>query len=540
MYKKECYLNKSWIIIIFFILVPIFLFSQVTTSWVVRYDGPVSGEDILTSMVVDIYGNVYVTGWSYGIHYEDYATIEYDTEGNELWVARYNHPYNGGDCALALAVDSSSNVYVTGLAKSAYAIGTIKYDGNGNVIWENIHEPPYWDNHGTDIAVDAYGNIYVAAFCVNPEAEYKLIKYDDIGNITWERSYSPPYIEFPVLAIDNQNNVFIAGASWRNYPSAEYIVIKYDETGTELWRKFYNDSTDSIDFVNAIVVDDSGNVYVTGQSMGIASGYDYATIKYDIDGSQLWVARYNGSGNDDDRANAIIVDNLGNLYVTGISDGDYATVKYDSAGSEQWVATYDGLGNGLDEACSIVLDDSNNIYITGKSGGSGTGYDYATIKYDSAGIEQWVVRYDGLGNGSDEAYSIALDSFNNVYVAGKSMGSGTDYDFATIKYEQVTATNEEIVLDQISFMHNYPNPFNPSTTITFSLTTESTEHTELVINNLKGQKVKQLVNEQLPTGQHSVTWNGTDEKGNSVSSGIYFYELESGKFSETKRMLLLK
>jgi len=92
-----------------------------------------------------------------------------------------------------------------------------------------------------------------------------------------------------------------------------------------------------------------------------------------------------------------------------------------------------------------------------------------------------------------------------------------------------------------SLEQNYPNPFNPETTISFSLNTEITENTELVIYNLKGQKVKTLVNEKLDAGTHLVMWDGKDENGKSVTSGIYFYQLNAGKdFSNTKRMILLK
>ncbi|MCD4796332.1 MAG: T9SS type A sorting domain-containing protein [Candidatus Cloacimonetes bacterium] len=91
---------------------------------------------------------------------------------------------------------------------------------------------------------------------------------------------------------------------------------------------------------------------------------------------------------------------------------------------------------------------------------------------------------------------------------------------------------------------NYPNPFKPSgaghsptTTISFNLIAENAE---LEIYNMKGQKVKQLVNEQLPAGQHSVVWNGMDDSGKSVSSGIYFYKMKSGNYTSTKKMILLK
>ncbi|MCD4796550.1 MAG: T9SS type A sorting domain-containing protein [Candidatus Cloacimonetes bacterium] len=104
----------------------------------------------------------------------------------------------------------------------------------------------------------------------------------------------------------------------------------------------------------------------------------------------------------------------------------------------------------------------------------------------------------------------------------------------------VDADNTQIPM-KTELLGNYPNPFNPSTTISFSLTTESTEHTELTIYNLKGQIVKILVNEKMSAGNHSVVWNGTDEKNQPVSSGIYFYRMRNdGRYTSTKKMILLK
>ncbi|MCD4819169.1 MAG: T9SS type A sorting domain-containing protein [Candidatus Cloacimonetes bacterium] len=103
--------------------------------------------------------------------------------------------------------------------------------------------------------------------------------------------------------------------------------------------------------------------------------------------------------------------------------------------------------------------------------------------------------------------------------------------------------NNEVIEDltitsDILRLENHPNPFNPTTTISFSLTTENTEDAELVIYNLKGQKVRIY---SILNNQFSISWDGTDENNQPVSSGLYFYQLKVGKdFSETKRMLLLK
>lgn len=110
-------------------------------------------------------------------------------------------------------------------------------------------------------------------------------------------------------------------------------------------------------------------------------------------------------------------------------------------------------------------------------------------------------------------------------------------DFEIIVEDIVNVDDPIVKFESIS---NYPNPFNPSTTILFNLSAESVLNTELAIYNLKGQHVKQLVSEQLPAGQHSVVWNGTDDAGIIVSSGIYFYKIQAGNYSQTKKMVLMK
>ena len=126
-------------------------------------------------------------------------------------------------------------------------------------------------------------------------------------------------------------------------------------------------------------------------------------------------------------------------------------------------------------------------------------------------------------------YIIAIYSQNN-----ESSASNEVY----IDYI-VTSADNDIVHSE--FLGNYPNPFNPTTTISFSLTTEITELTELIIYNLKGQKVKTLINDHFQKGDHSIIWNGDDESGKLVSSGVYLYKLiVNGKTEAVKKCLLLK
>ena len=236
------------------------------------------------------------------------------------------------------------------------------------------------------------------------------------------------------LAVDDSGNVYVTGRSIGNGTNYDYATIKYNSGGVQQWLQRYNGPGNGNDLARTISVDGQGNVFVTGFSAGNGTGSDYATIKYNSGGVQQWVQRYNGPGNGDDDAYSLAVDGQGNVYVTGWSDGDYATIKYNSAGVQQWVQRYNGPGNGNDDAWSIALDDSSNVYVTGHSAGIGTGSDYATIKYNSGGVQQWVQRYNGPGNGSDGANTIAVDDSRNVFVTGNSEGNGTGWDYATIKY----------------------------------------------------------------------------------------------------------
>ena len=98
---------------------------------------------------------------------------------------------------------------------------------------------------------------------------------------------------------------------------------------------------------------------------------------------------------------------------------------------------------------------------------------------------------------------------------------------------------EEVLIPAITaLVGNYPNPFNPTTTINYQLSKAS--NIEIVVYNLKGQKVRTLLDSQKSAGYHNAMWNGRDNSGNSVSSGIYFYEMKTEDYSDIRKMILLK
>ncbi len=418
-------------------------------QWVARYD---SGG--AAAIAVDVSGNVYVTGTSYSsVTGADYATVKYNASGTQQWIARYNGPDISDDVAMALAVDALENVYVTGYSYSldigtSYDYATVKYDASGAQQWAaRYNGPGDVDDYGSSIVVDASGNVYVTGSSpTGPglDYDYATVKYDASGAEQWVARYNGPAnsADQPAaLAIDASGNVYVTGISVGSGTAYDYATVKYDASGTPKWVARYDGGPGcSYDDAEAIALDASGNVYVTGWSVGSGTYDDYATVKYNASGVQQWVARYNGPGNSSDWATAIAVDASGNVYVTGSSVGsgtakDYATVKYDASGTQQWVARYNGPGNSDDQPIALALDASGNVYVTGGSGGSGTGEDYATVKYDASGAQQWVAQYSGPGNSSDYATGIAIDASGNVYVTGESVGSGTSLDYATVKYD---------------------------------------------------------------------------------------------------------
>jgi hypothetical protein len=557
--------------------------ESVDTAWVRIYNGPANNDDYAVAAIADGFGNVFVTGYSkQNDTVYDYVTIKYYSNGDTAWLRKYNETGHSNGGANAMAVDIYGDAYVTGYSNglgTAMDYTTVEYSPNGYVGWVSRYNGPgNSDDNANAIAVDGSLNIYVTGSSKvgDTDWDYATIKYNSSGDTIWVRRYNGPgnsYDNASAITVDDSGYVYVTGYSMGSGSAYDFATIKYTPEGDTAWIRRYNGPGNGQDYTCAIAIDGSRNVYVCGYSYSNETSDDYTVVKYHPNGDTAWVRRYNGLYNSSDNAYAMVLDHSDNVYVTGSSGtGDdntgYATIKYNSGGDSLWVRIYEGPGNGEDGARAIAVDDSDNIYVTGRSyGGSETNDDYATIKYYPNGDTAWVIRYNSPANNSDAASAIAVDDSGNVYVTGTSYNSLTYTDYATIKYiKKPSAVKDENESfrnpSEFTLSQNYPNPFNPTTTIKFKVqgskfkvpipTTQnkavdgsqfmvhSPVPTTLKIYNILGEVVRTLVDEPKWAGSYSVQWDGKNDKGEQLASGVYFYQLKAGEYTSSRKMVILK
>jgi len=528
------------------------LYSQVSQQWATSFNSPTNGSDEPVAMTVDNSGNIYVTGVSpTSTTAKDFATVKYNSEGVQQWVARFNSAGPQDEIVKGIAVDASGNVIVTGSVSAGFLL-TVKYNSSGTEQWAKqlgvpTASPAAPGNGKSPIAIDAAGNIYVGGartFGSGQNSSYLLVKYNLNGDSLWTRTYKGTQFlaglgsAVKCIKVDG-NSVYVTGKSFDMNPNFTFATtIKYDLSGNQIWLRkdtLINGSDDVI----GMETDHSGNLIVTCNY-----GFDIVTYKYNSSGVRLWKKLYAGiGGNYYDNVTGIAVDPSGNIYLTGNSvrttgsgGEDFLTLKYDPTGNLMWDRFYNGTYGDGDYSKGISVDAEGNSYITGIAFDLSFDFNYTTIKYDTDGTQNWKISYDGgFTHRRDEPVAIALDLSGNVIVTGiSSRGVNTD-DFTTVKYSQTTGVNQ--ISSQIpkgySLSQNYPNPFNPATNLEFGIS--KLGFVTLKIFDLLGKEIATLVNSELRAGSYKYNFDA----GNSPS-GVYFYKLTAGEFSETKKMSLIK
>ncbi|MGB7055951.1 MAG: SBBP repeat-containing protein [bacterium] len=544
------------------VLTPASLSAQVDTVWVNRWTSPGGESDWAYAIAVDDSGHIYVTGKTENPGTNgDWTTIKYYPNGDTAWIRNFASPGTSNERANAITIGPSGNIYLTGytMSSSAGDYLTIKYRPNGDTAWTaryngvgNGYDFAHW------VAVDDEENVYVTGYSrgFSYQNDIATVKYDSLGNQLWAVLFNGTgnYNDkgHKVIA-GNDGYIYVAGyvnpfASGTRY---DYVTIKYDASGGDtVWARTYNGTADSSDMVRDIEVDASGNVYVTGSSRTTGALSDIITIKYNALGTEQWTARYNNPDTSaSDGGYGLEVDGLGNVYVVGQSQGlgtgsDIVTIKYDSTGNDVWVARYNGPANDYDTPSDeeggkcMTMDQYANIYVTGVSRGATSMYDYVALKYDSAGIEQWVAGYNCCDS-TDYALAVATDNAGSVYICGRSVGGGTYYDMATVKYYSAVGVQEnKIVSAERLLLEVHPNPAQTRSTIRYALPYEG--RVSLSIYDVSGRLVKTLVDQYQKSDIYSVIWKGKDTNDRKVAPGVYFCILSTDGEHASKKVVTIE
>ena len=214
------------------------------------------------------------------------------------------------------------------------------------------------------------------------------------------------------------------------------------------------------------------------------------------------------------------VSSVGPNIITAV--GDRGTILRSNDGGASWVTQASGTPERLN---SVSFSDESHGVVVGDSG--------VVLRTSNRGAT-WMNQPSGV---TSPLYAIHLVNLN----AGTAVGDRGTIIHAIapdilLDVERLTQTGGQV--KEFSLAQNFPNPFNPSTSISYELRSESS--VTLKVYDLLGREVATLANGVEKTGLHTVRWSGRNEQGVSVSSGIYFYQLHAGSFVSTKKMILLK
>ena len=502
-----------------------------------------------------------------------------------------------------VAVDDDSNVIVVGEFNGTIALGggpmtgtsdvfVAKFNRFGTHLWSKAIAGA-GEQFIRGVAVDASGNVYIAGQFYNTivigshtltsvgNADVFLASFDPHGaNFAARRYGGSGEDRVSDLAVDEQGNLAVVGDIIAGTASmggavlpAGMYVAKYDGFGSHIWSHALGGDIGSTAYVGT---DDDGSVILGGHFFGsvnfgggalASQGVDVFVAKLNADGSHAWSRRAGDAL--DQYGTAVDVDPSGNIALAGSFYGtiDLGSGPVTSNGStDLLLAELDSDGNALwshgfgdasaQSATGLAAGPSGNLVVTGYYSGTldfGGGpltsaglADFFVAKFDSDGEH---IRSQHYGDAANQlAIEVAVDETDDAVVFGEFNGS---VDFGTGLL--TSAGSQDVVVARLDSsipvgvkpsaaaqarLTNYPNPFNPTTTIVYEM--PSAGDVMLAIYDVRGALVRTLAQGNKPAGPHITRWDGRDERGRAVASGVYFARLELGRATITRKLTLLK
>jgi Beta-propeller repeat len=315
--------------------------------------------------------------------------------------------------------------------------------------WTQQFGTPYNDiGHG--VALDGSGNIYITGstggdldgHTSEGLLDILLSKFGSSGNRVGSKQFGTSGDDIAnAVAIDPSGNIYITGSTggslpgWTSSGGKDIFLAKVDSSGNILFTEQFGTAQDDVAY--GIAIDTSGNIYITGSTGGnlgatSAGGLDIFLTKFDSSGNRIFTQQF--GTNQDDIGYGVVVDIIGNIYITGSTKGilgsssfglqDVFLAKFNSSWVNQFIVQF---GSGQDDVgYSIALSGTDNIYITGSTGGNLPGNtssgltDIFLAKFNSSGANQFLQQLGTTGR--DVGNSVAVDGAGNVYVAGSTEG----------------------------------------------------------------------------------------------------------------------
>jgi len=325
----------------------------------------------------------------------------------------------GDDYAFSIAADRLGGIYMAGLTFGDLGSSNAgiddawlaKYDNSGNQLWTKQLGTSEGDR-AYNMNTDSAGNIYLTGTTkgilgTNSAGDWDawIAKYDNNGNQLWIQQLGSATTDFSSsTATDNAGNIYFTGATWGNLAGSnagkwDAWIAQYDSNGNQLWAKQIG--TPEEDHSYAIAVDNQGNAYLAGYTQGNlfapnAGNWDAWIAKYDRNGNQIWAQQLGTPS--EDQAKGIATDSQGNIYLTGWTEG---AMSENQGSFDAWIAKYDPNGNqlwmqqlgsaGSEGALDLTIDSEDRIYLTGNTWG-----DLASP--NAGNNDAWAAEYNSDGN----------------------------------------------------------------------------------------------------------------------------------------------
>lgn len=281
---------------------------------------PTTSSEFGYGITLDSSQNVYLAGVTdQGVN-NDALLIKYNSSGVIQW-QRVLGGAGAGDTGYSVVTDTSGNVYFAGFTGGSGSGSTdiliAKYNSSGTLQWQRVLGGTA-DDQGNGIAIDSSSNVYVTGYA-NISSNYEIIlcKYNSSGAIQWQRSLSGSGIEYGnSVYIDSSDNVYITGqTSTSTAGSYDVLIAKYNSSGTLQWQRRLGGA--GVDIGYGIAIDSSNNLYVCGDTTSSGAGSaDFLIAKYDSSGVIQWQRTLGGASGD--RGYSIAVGGS-SIYVAGIT-----------------------------------------------------------------------------------------------------------------------------------------------------------------------------------------------------------------------------